>query len=294
MTQSDSPAVDPSRPVLVGTDGSPDSGAAIAWAAQAAAIRGVPLQVLHCLDHETILTSRISRRELDEYAEALAARSAQEARAAQPEIEVSSEVRVGPPAQVLVDAADRAQLLVLGRRGGGGFRRMLMGSTSTAAAYRTRTPLVVVPGDWKPADQPRPIVVGVDSSPENVRAVQAAFEAAESAGSTLHAVRGWEMSPIFAGDMADVVGGFDRYEEEARQQLAESLRPWQVRFPDVTVEQEVVRGHAVDVVVEASEGAGLVVIGAHGHKRLRGTSLGSVTRGVLHHAKAPVAVVPSG
>lgn len=295
QTSSVSDVADPSLPVLVGTDGSQNSAAAVSWAAQAAVLRGVPLKVVYCLDHDTILTSQVSRRELDEYAEQLAEKDAERVRKEHPDIEVSSAVRVGPPTQVLVDEAKEHQLLVLGRRGVGGFRRMMMGSTSSSTAHRTTTPLVVVPSDWQPpADGPRPIVVGVDSSKPNERAVQMAFEAARSAGSTLHAVRTWEMGPVFAGDMAGVVGGFDRFEAEARQQLAASLERWIKEYPDVTVEQEVVRGHPVDGLVDAAEGAGLLVIGSHGHRRLRNTTLGSVTRGVLHHANAPVAVIPRG
>jgi nucleotide-binding universal stress UspA family protein len=49
----------------------------------------------------------------------------------------------GPAADVLVDAAQQAELLVVGSRGRGGFRGMLLGSVSTACAQYAACPVLV-------------------------------------------------------------------------------------------------------------------------------------------------------
>ncbi|MGW2853670.1 universal stress protein, partial [Streptomyces sp. NPDC001215] len=63
------------------------------------------------------------------------------------------------------------------------------------------------------------------------------------------------------------------------------------RYPDVTVRQEVLSGETREVLIEASSGAQLMVVGARGHGGLSGMLLGSVSQAVLHHAHCPVAVV---
>ena len=63
-------------------------------------------------------------------------------------------------------------------------------------------------------------------------------------------------------------------------------------YPDVDVQEQLVRGPAVQSLVAASAAAAMVVVGTHGHGPAMGALLGSVSNGVLHKAKVPVVVVP--
>jgi nucleotide-binding universal stress UspA family protein len=54
-------------------------------------------------------------------------------------------VREGQPAEVLVEAAEDADLLVVGSRGLGGFRGLLLGSVGQQCAHHARCPVVIVP-----------------------------------------------------------------------------------------------------------------------------------------------------
>jgi nucleotide-binding universal stress UspA family protein len=70
-----------------------------------------------------------------------------------------------------------------------------------------------------------------------------------------------------------------------------ALSGWRVRYPDVAVEQAVVRGGAARTLVAESARAQLLVVGARGHGGFVGLLLGSVSRAALLHAACPVAVI---
>jgi len=68
-----------------------------------------------------------------------------EARKAAPELHISTHLVEGNPARALVEAAQHARLLVVGSRGLGGFKGMVMGSVSMACAHHGHCPVVIVP-----------------------------------------------------------------------------------------------------------------------------------------------------
>jgi nucleotide-binding universal stress UspA family protein len=72
------------------------------------------------------------------------------------------------------------------------------------------------------------------------------------------------------------------------------LAPWLARYPDVTVSRVVARERPSDALVEAGDGAALLVVGSRGRGGFAGLLLGSVSRQVLQHATCPVAVVRAG
>ena len=65
---------------------------------------------------------------------------------------VSQRVVMGHPAQVLLDAAAEAALLVVGSRGRGGFRGMLLGSVSRQVIARAACPVVVIRAPAEPSE----------------------------------------------------------------------------------------------------------------------------------------------
>jgi nucleotide-binding universal stress UspA family protein len=88
--------------------------------------------------------------------------------------------------------------------------------------------------------------------------------------------------PVPLADVAD---------DEVRL-TAEVLAGFRDDYPDVDVEERLVRSPAVQALVEASAKAAMVVVGTHGHGPAMGALLGSVSHGLLHKATVPVVVVP--
>lgn len=139
-----------SGPVLVGVDGSPVGERALAFAFDEAALRNAPLQALHAWSDAPaepwvqnrsagLSWDRIEDRERALLAERLAGRQEQH-----PDVEVDRVVVQDRPVRHLVEHAQRAQLVVVGSRGRGGFTGMLLGSTSQALLHSCPAPLVIV------------------------------------------------------------------------------------------------------------------------------------------------------
>lgn len=140
-----SPAPDPTAPVLLGIDGSPASEDATAVAFDEASRRGVDLVALHAWsDVGVSLALGIDWHQYeDEGHEILAERLAgwQEK---YPDVQVRRRIVCDRPSRWLIEESQRAQLVVVGNRGRGGFGGMLLGSVSTAVAERAKCPVLVV------------------------------------------------------------------------------------------------------------------------------------------------------
>ena len=73
------------------------------------------------------------------------AKARDHARAREPSVDVETRLVEGHPGAVLVDVSRDARLLVVGSRGRGGFKDLLMGSVSTSCVHHAQCPVVVVP-----------------------------------------------------------------------------------------------------------------------------------------------------
>jgi nucleotide-binding universal stress UspA family protein len=197
----------------------------------------------------------------------------------------------GSPVGVLQAESIRAEPVVLGDRGLGGFAGLLIGSVAVALAAHAACPVVVVRGPEPDRMVPRsePVVVGVDGSPTSEGAVAFAFEAAALRGVPLVAVHTW-FDTVVDSTMAPLID-WDATETDEREVLAERLAGWAEKYPDMTVRRLVTRDRPARALVEESGRAQLVVVGSRGRGGISGLLLGSVSQALLHHAACPVAVV---
>jgi nucleotide-binding universal stress UspA family protein len=139
------------------------------------------------------------------------------------------------------------------------------------------------------------IVVGHDGSKCAQEALTWASRLARRADLDLHVVRAWAMtsapqpstwSPGYVPPLAD-------YEKAVHDELTSHVRKAQLD-PSVRVTCHVVHKSAAQGLMQAAEGASLMVVGARGRGGFKGLLLGSVSDQLVHHAPCPVTVVRSG
>lgn len=142
--------LDPDGPVVVGVDGSALSTAALAAAFDEASWRRTPLVAVHSwsdADYETGAPPEMAllRAEPDEDEQArVLAESLAGWQEKYPDVPVERVVVKDRPRHQLLDRSAKARLVVVGSRGRGGFRGLLLGSTSQALVSHARCPVMVV------------------------------------------------------------------------------------------------------------------------------------------------------
>ncbi|MGW3470810.1 universal stress protein [Saccharopolyspora sp. NPDC000995] len=263
--------------VVVGVDGSEPSARAALWATAEAGRLGIPLHLL--------LVSDDPAREPQ--AEETMQEIADRCRLTMPTLELVTEVGFGHPAEELVHRSDAARLIVVGSHGHGAFHDALLGSISAAVATHAKCPVVLMRGAGTVTTGP--VIVGVDDSPGSKAALHYAFDAANRRRCDLVAVQALPDAHFIPGPSAHP--DRDEPQGQAEAHLAEQLAGWAADYPDVAVHQAITNEHPVQALCEAAQHAQLLVVGHRGHGGFAGLLLGSVARGVLHHAPCPVAVI---
>ncbi|MGR6318146.1 universal stress protein [Micromonospora soli] len=131
-------------PVVAGVDGSESSLRALAFAVERAAQRDVPLRVLRVWEPPGERRAEVDREEVTASERAAVEADLAPWRETFPDVPVERQVTPGNPAALLVDASRDAQLVVVGTRGRGGLRGMLLGSVSQQLLHHAHCPVAVV------------------------------------------------------------------------------------------------------------------------------------------------------
>ena len=119
--------------ITVGTDGPDNSVAALRWAVHEAEIHGASVDVVHSWNFPPVVDPLgVSMLPTIDDMTASATRLLQR-------------VVEGAPATALLQAAKDTDLLVIGRRGHGGFMGLLLGSVAQHVAHHAPCPVVLVP-----------------------------------------------------------------------------------------------------------------------------------------------------
>ncbi|MFB4320599.1 universal stress protein [Actinomadura sp. 21ATH] len=285
--------------IVVGVDGSEPGMAAVDRAAWEAVLRNAPLRVVHSappwLFHPPA-THRLAAVRDWMYAngEEILRRALARARGKAPGVRASGEQIGGQAADVLIRESAEAAMVVVGGHGAGALADLLLGSAALQVVSHAVCPAVDVRpgGDAHAQDPTGEIVVGVDGSPGSADALGFAFEEAALRKAPLRALlarsRPASQGP---GDMQPLVHDPAVVMKEERA-LTEFVAGWVSEYPDVAFTHQVVHARPARALVEASAGAGLLVVGARGRGGFSGLLLGSVGHAVLHRARCPVAVVP--
>lgn len=163
---------------------------------------------------------------------------------------------------------------------------------------------VIAPGT-PPKELPQ-VVVGLDGSEASQRALLFAANEARLRDAVLHVVAAYEVGTAgygygYAGGLGMAVGMDGAALQDQLRLAAEEL----VKAAGDTVatltsgtpvhlRTTVAQGHASQVLLDAAQGATLLVVGARGAGALTRLLLGSTSTAVVHHARLPVTVVPTG
>lgn len=283
------------RPVVVGVEADPTRRTALVWAADEAVRRNVPLRPVHA---EGVPTRGTRGREVppswEEWNEELHRGGKQVLEEAvafvaarHPEVEVDAVLAEGDPVWALREQSRTATAVVLGSRHLSRTQEVF-GSASVALPLMAHAhcPVVVVPEAEQVFQEPAYVVVGVDGSEHSAVAVDVAFEEAALRGAELRAFYVWQPGPLRIFDENEA-------QQECRRLLSETVAGRQSRYPEVDLRQELVVGHPVHVLTETSAHASALVVGTRGRGGFTGMLLGSVSQGVLHHARCPVIAVPT-
>nr|WP_285558377.1 universal stress protein [Streptomyces hygroscopicus] len=283
-------------PLVVGVDGSEPSLRAVDWAADEAALRGLPLRLVHASLWEryegTAPAEDLGKPSEEVMAEDVVETAARRAHRRRPGVEVTTDVLPEEPEYALVRESRTAAAVVLGSRGRSGLTEAVLGSVSATVAGHAHCPVIVLREnhDDRVRSAAGRVVLGVGARQKDAAAVRFAVEEARLRGVPLEAVRAWRRPAHGAPHHAVPSGGpVASPEARAAGELAAAVRD----VPSGTASRRrTVEGPAHRALIDASADAGLLVIGARRREGRHGPALGRVAHAVLHHAGCPVAVVP--
>jgi nucleotide-binding universal stress UspA family protein len=278
--------------IVVGVDGSEGGAEALRWAMEEGRRRGWPVVAVMAwgyLDQHHAIAGADFDPDYGE-PEAREALAAAVTAAVGEDADVEQVVVCDLAPGALLQTAQDADLLVVGARGLGGFRGLLVGSVSQRVLADATTPVAVIRPHAPQGTGP--VVVGVDASTTARRALDWAIEEARARDVALRVVHAW--TAPFVGGYPFGGATFDqRLIEEGARQLLDDL----VAGADVTglkVEKVLAYGTGGSALLEEGQGASVVVVGSRGLGGFTRWLLGSVSHQIVHHAPGTVVVIPSG
>ncbi|GAA2101421.1 universal stress protein [Streptomyces albiaxialis] len=284
--------------VVVAVDGSEAGTEAAALASREARLRGGTLHVVHVLAWPLMATARMPLpppdSALHQQAELIVTDAVERATETEPELEVSWQVAIGQPLTELDAQAREADLLVLGSSGRGPLGAAA-GSVAVHMSANAPCPVLVQRGRRAPEG---PVLLAVDGSGDADAAAAFAFAEADLRGAPLLAlhIASPLPGPAPAGMSAMDALVFEDYprdpgREAAREKADLTVAAHREAYPDVRVTERTERARVRPALIDASEDAQLLVMGARGRGGFTGLLLGSVSQALLQHARCPLAVV---
>jgi len=283
--------------IAVGVDGSQGSNAAIRWAAREAERLGLDLSLVHVRSgyravgtfysaayvtpppDDQVRSQKVLEDATREAAELLSIDRI-DATA------VRSDVRTG-----LLQAAAQARMLVLGDESHPALSRLVTGSVVAPVAAHSPVPVVVVPANWQDAASQGSVVMAVKNYDASAPLIRHGCQLAAAHGGRLVLLHAWDFLALYDDAIAKHTAPPD-WEQRAQAELTALLHRIAREYPGVQTEVHLVHGQPAQVLVDASSGAGLLVISRHPHLLPYG-HLGGTGRAVLRETRCPTIVLPA-
>ncbi|MGI9621201.1 MAG: universal stress protein [Acidimicrobiales bacterium] len=283
--------------IVVGLDASPGSLDAMQWAVGTAARTGATVQPVSAWEYPIVALLPFPAglpapppEVLQEEAEARARRLVDRDEIWQ-NVETRDRVSLADPivkqgatGKLLCAAAKPDDILVLGSRGLGSVKRVMLGSVTSYCARAATGPVVVVPTPAGDSQDKGVVVVGIDGSESSNQAINWADKwAAEDA--LLLIVHAWDLPPTLDATLAEIDVGL--IEAGADELLADAAK----RVTRHKVDTLRLRGDARTELERLAQDADALVVGARGRSKLERMLLGSVATYSVQHAQVPTVVV---
>lgn len=286
--------------IVVGTDLSGHAQAAVDWAAERAAARGLKLIIVLVLPEAPIpprsrmfdaMATGDWVAHLNNKAQARLDGLRVRALEQHPDLEVETRVEQGMASYILAQATKKAEQVVVGARGENAPARVrALGGTSDAVVQHSHGPVVVV-NDTVRIPAAGPVVVGLDDSKCAAHALELGVDAALTRGVPLIGVHAFDLDPWLVGTLGGVPYDPTALVEGLHEVFAAQVAPYQEKHPELKAEVKVVAGRPSLAILEAADDAGLIVMGSRGRGGFRGLLLGSTSKAVLREAHCPVLIV---
>lgn len=289
----------PNGAVVVGVDGSTSAGHALDWAARHAAKDSRPLIVVYAVGSMTMSVAWMTQGGIDptpilagatKAAKSILDQATARATAAHHDLKIETVFSQLDSREALLQAAVHASVIVVGSRGRGPLKSLLLGSVSSAVVKHAHSPVIVV-RPHHPGKVRRGVLVGADSTSGSGPVLEFAFRQASELELPLTVMHTF-VDVLAPGSAPHEIGPDDPAYPAASLTLAEAVAGLGEKFPDVHVQRSIVRGWASASLMTRANEMDLVVVG-HRHHDLATMVFGeSVALGVLEHAATVVAVVP--
>jgi nucleotide-binding universal stress UspA family protein len=274
------------KPIAVATNDSPQSQAAVLWAAHRAERARLPLVILHVVDDRWVAEPYPWIGVLEEGGDRLLQIAADRVREAVP-VSITTKLLTGSVGGSLAKYSGKTSMVVVGS--GTGHLGGSLADRALQVAASSKVPVAVV--GTQELDGRSGVVVGVDGSKEATQAVAFATAEADREGD--------ELTVVYAINAPDPVvdAGLtptslaELIAEEERLVLAETVAGLKEDYPGLPVHQilETERG-PVEALVDAAVSARMLVVGSRGRGGIKRLLLGSTAHGVLKHLPCPTVI----
>jgi len=279
------------RPVAVGVDGEPGSAGALRYAVGEARRRHAPLRLVHVVPAFLSLGPAIPLTDLHRIGQEVLDKTTRSVQELDPDLDVTSVIAHGDRRDGVVNGAEDAQLIVVGRETRRGMDRVLTGTVTAGVATHAACDVVVVPSFWVDSTRHGRVVVGLKSRYNSHELLAEAFAEASARDAELVVVTAWQLvDPYF--DRIQGRTHAKEWEDEGRKVITDVTAEWRTVYPDVSVQTRILHGPAARMLLEASAGSDLLVISRRKLAIPPYGKLGAVGHDLLRLSDVPVHVVP--
>lgn len=220
--------------------------------------------------------------------------------------EVILGVAQGNSTGTLAELTARAQLVVVGARGRGGFVGRVLGSVASALPAHAHCPTIVVPSTDSAEDDAKtekfvdhkhvgPVVVAIDGSVQSAEVLEQAADAAERSATSLRILMIIPLAEewLYWYPDAQLQNESSQRRKDELKKTIRDVHAWLFdEHPNLDISIDVEIGQPMDVISDRTATAALTVVGSRGRGAVRSALLGSVSRGVLNFAQGAVMIVP--